>query len=492
MEIIKEFWHKMDIQVWLGLVIVFVLYWLTTALFNRFFRKNSISKASLRFVKWLFLLAGLYVCDFIIFPALDVQIPYNLFFLVKLLVIWILIKSFLDGFYTEVYLKRIRKKKVNFIVLDFFKLLVFCALIILLIKNVFQVNPGSILTSSAILTAIIGLSIQDTIGSLISGLLIQIEKPFKLGDWISVADLEGKVVDISWRYTKIEAVTLDYIMIPNNSISRDTLVNYSQPISKVMRILDVGASYEAPPIKVKQALIEVISKVKLVENYPRPVVRLNRYEDFRIIYRIIFYVRNFEDMWQAWDELYTSIWYQFKKTGIDISMPRQDVYLKKEQKESENKEILEMLQNLTLFSGLSYQELNLLVRSSIVRTYPPEACIICQGDDDNNLFVIVSGEVTVLREEKVLARLGPGDFFGEMALLTGEPRSADIHSADKMTCLIIDREAFRVLLEMNSAVYNNIYQLFEERSQQISPRMQGKDKSSTETLFEKFKNIFSQ
>ncbi|MFP4657982.1 MAG: hypothetical protein ACLFMP_04765 [Desulfonatronovibrionaceae bacterium] len=144
-------------------------------------KEQAISRNNLRFVKWVFLLAGLYGCELFVFPALKVRIPEGLFYLVKTLVLWMLLKSFLDGFYSEIYLKKIRKKQVNYIVLDFFKLLFFCALVILVIKNVFKVNPGSILTSSAILTAIIGLSIQDTIGSLISGLLIQLEKPFKLG-----------------------------------------------------------------------------------------------------------------------------------------------------------------------------------------------------------------------------------------------------------------------------------------------------------------------
>ncbi|MFP4657983.1 MAG: mechanosensitive ion channel domain-containing protein [Desulfonatronovibrionaceae bacterium] len=116
-----------------------------------------------------------------------------------------------------------------------------------------------------------------------------------------MGEREGKVVDISWRYTKLETVTLGYLLIPNNSISRDTLVNYSQPISKVMRVLDIGAAYDVPPIKVKQALHEVISKASLVENYPRPAARLNRYEDLRIVYRVVFYIRNLEDSWQAWD-----------------------------------------------------------------------------------------------------------------------------------------------------------------------------------------------
>lgn len=483
---------KLDLQVWLGLLIFLFLYILASFFFSRLGRKNTISRAVLGFSKWLFLLVGLYFCDLFLFPSLDVHIPQHLLFLLKILVVWMLIKSFLDGFYAEVYLKKIRKKTVNYIVLDFLKLLFFCALVILVIKNVFRVNPGSILTSSAILTAIIGLSIQDTIGSLISGLLIQLEKPFKVGDWIAVGEREGKVVDISWRYTKIETVTLDYLLIPNNSISRDTLVNYSQPISKVMRVLDIGAGYDVPPIKVKQALREVISKVALVERYPRPVARLNRYEDYRIIYRIIFYVRNFEDSWQAWDELYTSIWYQFQKAGIEISLPRQDIYLKKEQKREDSEGVTRILQNLPLFSGLSRQDLDLLLRSAVIRNYPPEVCIIRQGDDDTNLFVILSGRVKVMRGQKELAVLETGDFFGEMALLAGASRSADIYSLEEATCLMIDREAFRILLEMNSGVYENINKLFVERSKQAQSRESGKKMTSAESLLAKFKSIFCQ
>jgi CRP-like cAMP-binding protein len=147
---------------------------------------------------------------------------------------------------------------------------------------------------------------------------------------------------------------------------------------------------------------------------------------------------------------------------------------------------------LSLFSGLSCQDLDLLVRSAVIRSYPPEACIIRQGDDDTNLFVILSGRVKVMRGEKELALLESGDFFGEMALLTGASRSADIYSLDKVTCLMIDREAFRILLEMNSAIYENINKLFAERSKQAQSRESGRKKTSAESLLAKFKSIFCQ
>ncbi|MFP4657984.1 MAG: Crp/Fnr family transcriptional regulator [Desulfonatronovibrionaceae bacterium] len=166
------------------------------------------------------------------------------------------------------------------------------------------------------------------------------------------------------------------------------------------------------------------------------------------------------------------------------------MYLKEEGKNNTDLEITGLLKELPLFSGLSLQELELLVRAAVVRTYPEQSRIISRGEEDSNLFVILSGRVRVRRGQEELAVLEKGDFFKEMALLTGEPWSADICAADTVTCLMIDREAFRVLLEMNPVVYENINRLFTERSRQAEIPGEGRKKSSADSFLARSKSIF--
>ncbi len=154
---------------------------------------------------------------------------------------------------------------------------------------------------------------QDTIGSLISGLLIQIEKPFSIGEWIKVNNLEGRVVEINWRYTKIQTINFDYIFIPNNSISRDTLINYSRPISRIYRYIDVGINFSISPVRIKNTILEILTQIPEIAKNPLPRVLLIDYDNFRMIYRIGYYIDRFEKHRQVQDKILSSLWYAFKQ-----------------------------------------------------------------------------------------------------------------------------------------------------------------------------------
>ncbi len=318
------------------------------------------------------------------------EIPDKPFFFVKAVVFWFVVVRFLDGCYAEIYLKKIKQEQVNHIFIDLAKLVFFVIIVVVLLKSTFDIDPSSILTSSAILTAVIGFAMQDTIGSLISGLLIQIEKPFAIGDWIAVATHEGKVVEISWRYTKIKTISRDYVLIPNNSISRDTLVNFNRPIPYVRRQIEIGVDFSIPPVRVKTALMEVLEKSSVILKSPSPIVRLMEYGPYRMQYRIIFYVRQFESARRAIDEINTSIWYQFRKEHIPVPYPQSELAIKEyQQPRDETLAIIDTLKNISLFRGMTDDNLDLLVRSSYVKSFLQDQIIVRKDSIDTTLFVLL-------------------------------------------------------------------------------------------------------
>ncbi len=106
------------------------------------------------------------------------------------------------------------------------------------------------------------------------------------------------------------------------------------------------------------------------------------------------------------------------------------------------------------------------------------------------MFIIAAGHVAVRLGDTELSRLGPGDVFGEMALLTGEPRQADVVALEPVSCLEVDREAFRGVLEKNPVLLNNVNRAFKERVEKMRGSARQEAEESAEGLFERFRRIF--
>jgi small-conductance mechanosensitive channel len=489
-----DFLGEFSFDAWFFLVLLTVIYAVISFGLDAAFKRYNIAIKAIRFLKWFFVLISVYVLEYIVLPRMGLEVPETPFIFVKAVVIWFVVVRFLDGCYAEIYLKKIKKEQVNHIFIDLTKFLFFIVICVSLLKIGFDIDPSSILTSSAILTAVIGFAMQDTIGSLISGLLIQIEKPFAIGDWIAVAAHEGKVVEISWRYTKIKTISRDYVLIPNNSISRDTLVNFNRPIPYVRRQIEIGVDFSIPPVRVKTALMEVLEKSSIILKVPSPIVRLMEYGPYRMQYRIIFYVRQFESARRAIDEINTAIWYQFRKEDIPIPYP-QSVLASREyhQPRDETPAIVEMLKNITLFKGMAEDSLDLLVRSSCMKSFLQNQVIVTKGSTDTTLFILLEGSVAVESDGRILAEFEQGNFFGEMALLTGQPRSADIKAKTVVRCLVVDREGFSMILSKSPGIYENIQAMFNERMLDRDKKGMLQDKKVTETsLLERFRKIFME
>ena len=101
-----------------------------------------------------------------------------------------------------------------------------------------------LLTTSAVGAVVVGFALQDTLGNLFAGLAIQIEKPFRVGQWIQISGREGQVQQITWRATKLRTKDGEFLMVPNSVISKEPVLNYSEPtVPPIASSVEVGASY---------------------------------------------------------------------------------------------------------------------------------------------------------------------------------------------------------------------------------------------------------
>ena len=179
------------------------------------------------------------------------------------------------------------------------------------------------LTTSAVGAVVAGLALQDTLGNVVSGLAIQVEKPFQLGHWISVGQLEGEVSEITWRAVKVRTRQGNLVIIPNAELAKSALVNYSEPAAPTRIHVDVGTSYDDPPNRVKGVIQQALDQEPLALRSPRPYVQFREFGPSSLNYRAYFWIDRLPMDEVVKDRVLSAIYYTLKRNGITIPFPIQ-------------------------------------------------------------------------------------------------------------------------------------------------------------------------
>jgi small-conductance mechanosensitive channel/CRP-like cAMP-binding protein len=307
-----------------------------------------------------------------------------------------------------------------------------------------------LLTTSAVGAVVVGFALQDTLGNAFAGLAIQSERPFNVGHWIRVGEFEGRVSEITWRATRLRTKSGNFIIVPNNIIAKEAIINYSEPAVPTRLELEVGASYAASPALVKEAIQEAMTQSQYVLTSPAPDALLVGFDASAMNYRARFWVDDYEVDERARDAVRVAIYYAFARRNIEIPFPIQVEYSREWPTpdagtlEAERKHVIE---GVDLFSTLSDRQRSEMAHGSVAKTYGDGEAIVRQGQTGASMYVVCSGSVAVVLEPdgREVATIQAGGYFGEMSLLTGEPRSATVVARGEVVVLEVDAELFRRL-----------------------------------------------
>jgi small-conductance mechanosensitive channel/CRP-like cAMP-binding protein len=312
------------------------------------------------------------------------------------------------------------------------------------------------LTTSAVGAVVVGFALQDTLGNAFSGLAIQIEKPFHVGQWIRIGEHEGRVEEITWRATKLRTKATNFVIVPNSTIAKEAIINYSEPVIPTRLDVEVGASYDVAPDLVKAALFEALGNAAMVLEEPPPSVLLVDFGASAITYRTRFWILDFACDQDACDQVRTNIYYSFKRHDIEIPWPIQVEYQREwapARAPGLTDEFASLLGRSALFASLDESERRACASLGEERLYTTGEAIMREGAPGGSMFVIVSGQAAVTIAGGVVRTLGPGDFFGEMSLLTGEPRAATVVASQPCRLMEMTSEAFRGFVMAKPSVF---------------------------------------
>jgi CRP-like cAMP-binding protein len=341
---------------------------------------------------------------------------------------------------------------------------------LIIAKQEFNIDFSSLVAGSAIASVVLGLALQDTLGNLFAGLSLQLERPFEVGDSVAVGTESGRVLQLGWRATRLETKRREVITLPNNQLAKQTVKNFSRGNEPVGVDVLISVSYEAPPNRVKQVVAETLAEVPLILASPTYRTRTWAYEDLSIKYRIRFYVADYARANRVRDEVLTRLWYRLRRAEIEIpSTPRtMHVAGPTEPVGFPLAARLSLLAAVDLFRVLRTEEREHLADAMVPRLFGAGERIIEEGAAGQTFYVVASGTVAVTTKRGVeVTRLARGQYFGEMSLLTGEPRSATVVAVEDSVLFELDRPGFAELFEMHPGLATQLSTILAERRLQL-------------------------
>jgi small-conductance mechanosensitive channel/CRP-like cAMP-binding protein len=310
------------------------------------------------------------------------------------------------------------------------------------------------LATSAVSAVVVGFALQDTLGNAFAGLAIQSEKPFNVGHWISVGDHEGRVAEVTWRATKLRTKTGNFVIVPNSEVGKAPITNYSEPAAPTRLSIEVGVSYDAPPNAVKRVIKAALSNCPLVLKAPPPDAMIRDFGDSAVLYRVRFWTDNFELDEEAADEVRSSLYYAFRREGIEIPYPIQAEYTKEFAVVDESTRLAEreeLLRGVDLFASLTDDQRAAIAAGMRPLDFGHGEVIVREGDPGKTMYVVASGRVNIVLASngQKVATTEQGGYFGEMSLLTGDARTASVIADGDVRVLEIDAEVFRRLADVS-------------------------------------------
>ena len=390
----------------------------------------------------LFLLAGYVVIHLVLAFTLDQEVRDSLTSIGRLTFAAALINALVVSFINPLRFDRVPDRFPT-ILQDF----IVIGLFLIVATFVFH---DKLVTTSAVSAVVIGFALQDTLGNAFAGLAIQSERPFNIGQWVRVGDFEGRVAEVTWRATKLRTKSGNFVIVPNNIVSKEAITNYSEPATPTRLEVEVGASYLTPPNMVKTAIAEAVANAPRALKAPQPDVLLVGFGDSAITYRARFWVEDYERDEAARDEVRTAIYYAFQRHGIEIPWPIQVQYERNWTDPDPDMQIQErerLLAGVDLFATLTAEQRREIASTTTSRVFGSGEAIVRQDDPGHSMFIVGSGRAVVLLEpdRREVATIDRGGYFGEMSLLTGEPRTATVVARGDAVVIEIDAELFRML-----------------------------------------------
>jgi small-conductance mechanosensitive channel/CRP-like cAMP-binding protein len=374
------------------------------------------------------------------------------------------------------------------------------------------VNLSGIVATGAVVTAVIGLALQDTLGNVVGGLALQLDSTIRVGDWIRVQDVVGRVLEIRWRSTSIETTNWETIILPNSLLTKSQVTVLGRRAGEAPRVrsnVTFSVDFRTPPPQVIETVLRALHSQAIenvADNPPLECILLELGES-AARYAVRFWLLDTGRDDPTDSLVRTRVYFALTRANIPLAIPAHAVFLTEEsierserKRDVERSRRLQALREIQLLRDLSEEERVGLVDALQRSPFAKGETLTREGANAHHLYLITKGQVSVRTkqgtQDREVAQLGPGECFGEMSLLTGEPRSATVVALGEVECYRLHADAFRQLLERRQDLATKMAaQLAERRVALLSSREQLANRQalvaeSEKDLLDKIRSFF--
>lgn len=364
------------------------------------------------------------------------------------------------------------------------------------------IQLAPLFTGSTILGIVVGLALQDTLGNLFAGIALQADQPFQVGDVINLQrnSWTGVVEQVSWRGVKIRTFQNKIVLISNAVLGKE-FIEVAPRDNLNARLVFFNTIYSASPSRTIHLIREAVRQVENVSPKIRPIVRIRNLGDNGIDFEIKYWLEDYTKYNDTDALIRQRVWYVFQRENIHFAFPTRTLYVEKQGLEPDFaesvNEIFDRLSDVPLFAPLTDEETQQIAETVEAKIFSNGEKIVRRGQDGKSMFVIHRGAVKVQINEdgkiKVLRNLSEGDFFGEMGLFTGEPRTATVVATEETEVLEINHTCLKPILEANPELVERFVDIIEERRaslDQINAQHKTDPQAGKSGMFDSIRKFF--
>lgn len=358
----------------------------------------------------------------------------------------------------------------------------------ILLRRSLGINVTPLLASTALVTAVVGFALQGVLGNLLAGMSLHLVRAVMPGDWLRIDDVEGQVVEMNWRETRLRGVNGHYWILPNSRVAAARIHNMTSPDARRRHELTFPISPAEPPDRVMRELRLAAREVPDVLSTPSPDVVIVAIKEYAIEYQLRFWSEKYHQRCALESEVYRRAWYRLVRAGIRIPFPLSEPWIagiRRAIAEPEawlNEDRVARIMALkrselvrmwfTDPAGeplLSSSDIERLAENARIVRYAGGETIIRQGEEGASCFIVKAGRVRgeIHYEdvaEPVTFELREGAVFGEMSLITGLPRTATITALEETELVEISEDALKVLLSLRPELAERLADLASQRA----------------------------
>ncbi len=328
-------------------------------------------------------------------------------------------------------------------------------------------NPASVIGVSAVASGVLALSLQSTLGNILGGVALQLDGSVHVGDWLQLENgKQGVIKEIRWRHTAIETRDWDTIIIPNASLLAQNIIilgkRTGQPVQHRMWVY-FNVDFRYPPTLVINSVTEALhaAPIENVANDPKPnVICYDFAKDGRdsfAYYAVRYWLTNLPVDDPTNSAVRARIYSALKRAGIPLARPVSTIFFSADDDDERSRLVrqrgrrLAAVESMELFRNLTPEEKEFLADHMRYAPFTAGEVMTRQGAVAHWLYIVTSGKAEVRvsvdgAPAKAIATIDAPGFFGEMGLMTGEPRANDVVAITDVECYRLDKEGFEKIV----------------------------------------------